>query len=529
MKKLPVSKSTMCSLAVLVFVFLVGVLVTALYVQMQSPSSSPNPSVTPSYVVEYINGNYIAVDSQGKPAYSSIDATAVGNYAIANGKSVTFIGKIVLTAPIAVEHSSVTISGENIGGDLFYTNDPVYHGFSNKWGTTIIADGFDAFEVGKTNFVLGVTIQNLGISGKNSDAVMADTDYSADSGIRVYKVNMLQISNVEVTRKEKGIRLEPIGNFAYDNVIDVVTLDNIYLCYNQYGIYSNGWVANARLSHVWGYFNQFGLIHAAPQYDWIISKVWSNADAWIATDFWDNSIFLTTSRDVTLEDITITGAKGITLNPKSLIGLSLGVAGSPGDEWIRAHITMNRISLFESYTDAITVVGKGQVDINYIQAGSTGSTSFYGGPGTIAGSVLKNLGGKDVSIYVNGGYVNSLQARSTWFYGILNGTVENVRNYNPYGIFDFNPFSVTESTLGLYTDVSSQHNPQANVTYRIVVTDILITSIAGTGVNITIIDPDGDVLATGLISLNATLVPVGYGINWGAFSVAPTILTIAGK
>ena len=463
---------------------------------------------------------------------STTNASAIINYAVAHANSVSLLGKIILTSPIDIDNS-VTISGENNAGDLFFTADSTYHGFSNKWATTIVADGnFSAFEVGKTNFVFGVTIQNLGITGKNSDAVLADTVYSAGDGIRVYKADDIHFNNIEVTRKDKGIHMENVGSFAIDNVIDVVTLDNIYLCYNRYGIYTLGWVADARLDRIWGYLNQISLLNVAPQYDWMISHVWSNGDGWNSNSLWDTAIFITTSREVTLDSITIAGAVGSTLAPKSLIGLALGralgVPGDPASEWCRGHVIMRNLFLFETQSDAIKVDGYGQVDISNLNAGSTGSTSFYGGPGTITGCIIYNYGLSNVSINVNGGYAKSSQAKVAWFYGILNGAVQNVQNYNPYGVFDFYPFCVSNSTLGLFSDATNQHNPVANVTYKVVVTDVLVTSTGGTGVNITITDPKGNTLAGNLTNLDAMRIPVGYGINWGSFSVAPTILAEAG-
>ena len=500
----------------------------------------------PSFTVEYTGRNYTAVDSRGNLNCSNTDASAVVNYAIANGKFVMLKGKIVLTAPIDVENSSVTISGENIGGDLFFTSDQDYHGFFNKWGTTVVAENFNAFEVGKTDFIFGVTIQNLGITGINSDNVLEDIEYSAGAGIRAYKVDTLQISHVQITRKDDGIHLEPPSEQNKSNVIDVVTMDNVFLNYNRYGINSTGRVSNVKLNNIWGYINQGGLIHANAQYDWVISNVWSNADGWNApTSLWDNPIHIVTSSDVILNNIEIAGSKNVppytALCPNSLIGLELApYLYGDGTEAFRAHVTINGVTLFETSKSAILITGKGLLDITNIQAGSTGNTSFSGGPGTIQGPILENLGFENVSIHINGGFANSIQSRYLWFLGILNGTVENVRNYNPYGVFAnapaFDSFCTSSSTLGLYMDVGSdqnstnQHNPSPNVRYRIVVTDVLVTSLGGAGVNITITDPTGTVLATNMTDINAMRIPVGFGINWGNFSVGgePTTLTIAG-
>jgi hypothetical protein len=196
-------------------------------------AGSPSP-----FTVEQTGDNYTATDSHGKIAYSNPNASEVVNYAVANGKSVMLKGKIVLNGSIVVENSSVTISGENIAGDLFFTNDENYSGFFNKWGTTIVAENITAFEVGKTNFVFGITIQNLGITGFNSDSTIdiKDENYTDGAGIRAYKVDTFQVSNVQITRKDVAINMTPKGDNTKNNVIDYVTFDNIVMNYNRYGI-----------------------------------------------------------------------------------------------------------------------------------------------------------------------------------------------------------------------------------------------------------------------------------------------------
>jgi len=53
--------------------------------------------------------------------------------------------------------------------------------------------------------------------------------------------------------------------------------------------------------------------------------------------------------------------------------------------------------------------------------------------------------------------------------------------------------------------------------------DIIITSTGGVDVSITIKDPAGNVIASGLTSLTAMFLPIGYKINFGAFTTAPTV------
>ena len=41
--------------------------------------------------------------------------------------------------------------------------------------------------------------------------------------------------------------------FAYDRVIDVWTVNNMYFGYNQYGLWQQGWVSNVRIRNLFGF------------------------------------------------------------------------------------------------------------------------------------------------------------------------------------------------------------------------------------------------------------------------------------
>lgn len=45
-------------------------------------------------------------------------------------------------------------------------------------------------------------------------------------------------------------------------MIDVLTINNLYLGYNLYGLWETGWVSNVRIRNIFGYENQRSLIHA---------------------------------------------------------------------------------------------------------------------------------------------------------------------------------------------------------------------------------------------------------------------------
>jgi hypothetical protein len=156
-------------------------------------------------------------------------------------------GTYTLDAPIVIDRSSVEIRGENMGGDLFFASDSYYNGFSNKTATVLVADGFDAFRIGdgvacraagERCLILGTALLNLGISGLAdvSDSAIPPDRWSNGSGIRVFKADTIRMENIDIRRKQCGIRLgqAPVTvKFAYDHVIDVWTGNNLYLAYNQ--------------------------------------------------------------------------------------------------------------------------------------------------------------------------------------------------------------------------------------------------------------------------------------------------------
>ena len=64
--------------------------------------------------------------------------------------------------------------------------------------------------------------------------------------------------------------------------------------------------------------------------------------------------------------------------------------------------------------------------------------------------------------------------------------------------------------------------PTASTVYTVEGTDLMLAVSGGTGVSITIADAAGNTVQSGLTSYSGVL-PIGYSINLGGFSVAPTI------
>jgi hypothetical protein len=80
----------------------------------------------------------------------------------------------------------------------------------------------------------------------------------------------------------------------------------------------------------------------------------------------------------------------------------------------------------------------------------------------------------------------------------------------------------TNHTIGCYG--GSTATVTASTDYKIVGGDVILTSSGGTGVSITLKDGTGsNTIVASLTTLAAQSLPNGYIINFGAFSVAPTV------
>ena len=99
--------------------------------------------------------------------------------------------------------------------------------------------------------------------------------------------------------------------------------------------------------------------------------------------------------------------------------------------------------------------------------------------------------------------------------------VHDSPSINPVGALA-TPFENLGLTVGLGGTTAIPAG-QAYV-YRVEGVDVFISSSGGTGVNITLMDPDNTVLATGLTSLMAQYLPVGYKIKFGNYSTPPTVV-----
>lgn len=81
------------------------------------------------------------------------------------------------------------------------------------------------------------------------------------------------------------------------------------------------------------------------------------------------------------------------------------------------------------------------------------------------------------------------------------------------------PFNASTHRIGLFGSAAA---PVASTDYWAEGTDLYVGAFGGTGVSITIKDWNGNALQSGN-NFNNGVLPNGYGINFGAFSVAPTV------
>lgn len=100
--------------------------------------------------------------------------------------------------------------------------------------------------------------------------------------------------------------------------------------------------------------------------------------------------------------------------------------------------------------------------------------------------------------------------------------IENNRGYNDVRAKIALPFS-SAPRIGACAGFSgSTAAPVASTAYPVEGSDLYVVSTGGTGVSITITDSASNTVQSGLATFSGIL-PVGYAINFGAFTVAPTV------
>jgi len=112
--------------------------------------------------------------------------------------------------------------------------------------------------------------------------------------------------------------------------------------------------------------------------------------------------------------------------------------------------------------------------------------------------------------------------------GISIGEFINCRGINPVGLMP-TPFSgdyPTRMRICMASSYSMSATPNPNEYNTVADTAVMLTSTGGTGVSINVTDVDGTNILAGALTLTNYYMPLGFSINFGTFSVAPTVTVI---
>lgn len=123
---------------------------------------------------------------------------------------------------------------------------------------------------------------------------------------------------------------------------------------------------------------------------------------------------------------------------------------------------------------------------------------------------------------------NTFQGQQT---GAINPSINNIKlyirnnkGYNPVGTLS-TPFETTTTKVGLCGDESA---PTADTLYEVFGVDIWIKATSQTGGTVKVYASDGttELMDLGASGFDAVFLPIGYKINFGAFTSAPTVTVV---
>jgi hypothetical protein len=144
---------------------------------------------------------------------------------------------------------------------------------------------------------------------------------------------------------------------------------------------------------------------------------------------------------------------------------------------------------------------------NFITGGETGGLLYC----AIAGNVLQGTIQGNIPIAISSHSTNRVVCKNNQGFNDTYGKIPSFRAFYT-STARIGPFSVNGGTTTIV----------ASTTYLVEGCDLMVNFSGGTGVSITIADASGNTVQSGLSSYVGTL-PLGYGINFGAFSAAPTV------
>ncbi|GAH32680.1 unnamed protein product, partial [marine sediment metagenome] len=103
------------------------------------------------------------------------------------------------------------------------------------------------------------------------------------------------------------------------------------------------------------------------------------------------------------------------------------------------------------------------------------------------------------------------------------------RGYNPIGVIA-NPFDVVNDVVGL--PAGGTASPVASTDYIVIGVDVIISSTDSGNNNCAIVikDPTGNTINPAVLStLDAYFIPIGFQVNWGAFTGAAPTCVVSGN
>ncbi len=322
-------------------------------------------------------------------------------------------------------------------------------------------------------------------------------------GLGAYYVQRINIegniSRVTGTTYRGGILIEgdssdPTTYTEYVNIVGNNVMSNAYCISGQ--TMRNFSIAHNNCTHYDAINGGNGIQLQGFQQDGVISDN-------TLRDICNHGISITAiNRRVTVHDNIITNAGASASNTYD------GIYCAPGGGAMRDchfhHNTINDVRDLDSLT-------------NLMRYGVSWNT---GNGQTIINCTMDN---NDIIGYVTDRFNLSLSSSGS----TLLCQIKNNRGYRPGTIAS--PFNTTNDKIGMHNFAGSTYsaNPVATRSYTAVLSDLLITSSGGTAVAIDLKDESASTYATGLTTLTSVILPVNHLINFGNFSVAPTV-TVAG-
>lgn len=176
---------------------------------------------------------------------------------------------------------------------------------------------------------------------------------------------------------------------------------------------------------------------------------------------------------------------------------------------------------------ACSMVGNGSAAIPTIRGANGSNTSSRL---NVTGCTIRGSSNTNNVVLAASGQLNAVFSGNTFFGASGDAILWTSRTGNKLILKDnlgyndvkgkiTNPFHTGQLRIGA---AGSAAAPTASTTYTVEGTDLMLAITAGTGVSITITDVLGNTVTSGLTTYTG-LLKIGYAINFGAFSVAPTV------